>query len=372
MFNRLLISCFFLVASTTLSLGAELREGFDRGRLNKFVWITCQADYPRLVTFDEDVTSTTTTRYLTVSIDENRGNVDTCANREIYKKQISELGLTPGLLEPFTFDDDVADLGPSMIAPDIQNLESRCEDGDSDKVQRNELRLLQKKHVHDVTDPHWYTLRFRTRGAPPPCGSSRWVMAQWKYQAASGWPHEFSQNPFLAQRFDNGVFHITVQNDRCRCMVAMTDGDPDRISDEQSLRAAPEGDVRQALKKSRPLKCTRSGKICTPEDFTVWTVDGGAPPLLPDPQKGWVTMSYRIKALGEEQGEIDIYANGRFIVRVSGHVGYGDLTNSRMKFKFGAYRDRIPGTHHMDVDGICISGKIDNCDRTVTPVVQSD
>lgn len=380
MFARLLFSCFFVAVcatysvtlSATHSLGAELREGFSNGRLNKFVWATCQADYPRLFTFDEEVTNTTTTRYLTASIDKDRGDVDNCASREAYRKQGVDLGLAPERLERYTADDDATDLGFSMIAPDALSLESRCEEGDSTKVQRNELRLLQKKYVHDVSDPHWYTIRFRTRGTPPPCGSSRWIMAQWKYAPASEWPHDYSQNPFLAQRFDNGVFHITAQRDRCRCMVAVADGDPDLKTDDPSLPAAPEGQGQRALKKSQPLKCTRKDKACTPEGFTVWTTDGGEPPLLPDPRKGWVTMSYRVKPLGAEQGQIDVYANGRFIVRMSGHVGHDGLGPSRMKFKFGAYRDRITGTHHMDVDRICISRKIGNCDRTITQVGLTD
>ena len=88
--------------------------------------------------------------------------------------------------------------------------------------QRNEIRFQPRKDLlHDLRDPHYYSITFRTEGDIPSCGSARWVIAQWK--------EPDGESPFLAQRYDNGVLHVTVQNDDCRCVVAKAGGDPDRL-----------------------------------------------------------------------------------------------------------------------------------------------
>ena len=53
------------------------------------------------------------------------------------------------------------------------------------------------------------------------------------------------------------------------------------------------------------------------------------------------------------EGEIDIWANGELIAEVRGNVGYPLLepqNHMTMYFKFGMYRDPLPGTIHFHFD----------------------
>ena len=77
--------------------------------------------------------------------------------------------------------------------------------------QRAEIRThggLRPNH----SDEFWHGLSFRVSGDIATTGSLRTVLGQWKA------PED--QSPFLAQRFDNGVFHITIQDGPVRRTVA--------------------------------------------------------------------------------------------------------------------------------------------------------
>ncbi|WP_348646456.1 IS630 family transposase [Rhizobium leguminosarum] len=83
---------------------------------------------------------------------------------------------------------------------------------------------------------------------------------------------------------------------------------------------------------------------------------------LPDPRKGWVDMTCRIKPGRTDNeygprrpGEIDIWANGQKIVSVRGNIGATLRKNDPRPlvgpyFKFGTHRLRIPGTFHFQFD----------------------
>jgi hypothetical protein len=75
-------------------------------------------------------------------------------------------------------------------------------------------------------------------------------------------------------------------------------------------------------------------------------------------------MSYLIEGGGNGGGRIDIWADGRFIARVKGRIGYPGSKPGLVKFKFGAYRDKFiygsprsgpPSEAQMLVDEICVS-----------------
>ena len=53
-----------------------------------------------------------------------------------------------------------------------------------------------------ATEEFWQSFSFRVADKIPDNGSNRTVIGQWKA------PNDDS--PFLAQRYDNGVFHITI------------------------------------------------------------------------------------------------------------------------------------------------------------------
>jgi hypothetical protein len=219
----------------------------------------------------------------------------------------------------------------------------------------------------------WFAFSFRIDGDIAETGSNRTVIGQWKAPKDS--------SPFVAQRFDNGVFHITVEDKGVRRVVAKAEGDPDRLLVAQAalsrLSRADAGAVSgvQALQSLFQLKRSRPGfldrffsrqlgealrpqasdpapatelaealKLPTP---VVQSFEGlgfvaeperyigpaeieilASPKQLPDPRKGWVDMVYRIKGGRTDnehgprnRGELEVWANGEKITSVRGNFG---------------------------------------------------
>jgi len=284
----------------------------------------------------------------------------------------------------------------SDAASGNQSITVQVTDGDGgvscNNCQRAEIRThgsLRPSHH----DEFWHAFSFKASGDIPTTGSIRTVLGQWK---APG-----DRSPFLAQRFDNGVFHITVQDGDKRRTIVSAEGDPDRLDEFQDLVAELAARAPELLHSTRALSelklfkrtakkfdaIQESGfaqsvfhaaealsKASTPktqalfDEFAyVQDIDGYAQKpelsitrhgskMLPDPKQGWVRMAYRIKAgradndpqFGPRRvGEIDIYANGELVAEVRGDIGYQLLSapnHDDIYFKFGIYRDRLPGT----------------------------
>ncbi|APG86818.1 hypothetical protein SAMCCGM7_pB0102 (plasmid) [Sinorhizobium americanum CCGM7] len=186
----------------------------------------------------------------------------------------------------------------------------------------------------------------------------------------------------IAQRFDNGVFHITVQDNETRRVVAKAEGDPDRMlvaqaklakldpRDERIANAVralqsldllmktqpnftseflgenlqralrAQGDQPESERLSRSLGLADGALItdfsafafvAEPEkylgDADIEIISESNRPL-PDPRQGWVDMLYRVKPgrtdneVGpRRRGEVEIWANGDKIVTVKGNIG---------------------------------------------------
>jgi hypothetical protein len=237
-------------------------------------------------------------------------------------------------------------------------------------VQRNELRFGPAEYRHPVDEPHWYSISFKLTGEGgdtiPDCGSARWVVSQWKFADD---PDGSSGSPFLAQRFDNGVLHVTIEDGDCRCLVAKADGDPDRLADTAQI--APE--LPAPLEAVPPLACRSTGngategRPCRPRGLKLFCTGKSGIPPLPDPKKDWVRMTYHIASHGPQGTRIDVYANGQFIVRAEGHIADGLPLPNRVKFKFGHYRDKIPVSARLMVDDVCVAETATACDPTLRP-----
>jgi hypothetical protein len=206
-------------------------------------------------------------------------------------------------------------------------------------IQRQELRF-QSRYTHAADEPFTYKLRFRMPAVIQDTKNSvRWVIAQWKQEPVS--PAYKDPSPVLAQRFDDGVLHVTVQDEECRCRVAsapMPDG---------SIWPARSGVAHDCIS-------TRLGDpdhtACTAD----LTVEYGADPVLPSARGTWVDMQYRVQMSRSKTAAIEIYANGRFIARVTGKIGYEPAPGkiSQTKFKIGHYRDYLPSVDTMDIDRV--------------------
>jgi hypothetical protein len=176
----------------------------------------------------------------------------------------------------------------------------------------------------------WYAFSFRMEGQPPASGSQRWVIAAWK-QDAEG-------SPFLAQRFDQGVFHITLESLDTRVLLATA-----RIP----ARSFPQ-----------LLKDGLGSTIAFISDQDLYRgqsnvrLEYGENPILPDPRQGWVHMLYRVKGGLNGDGVVEVYANGRFIVRATGTIGVSSQGPVKQYLKLGHNRSPMPGTSTIYFDNV--------------------
>lgn len=201
-------------------------------------------------------------------------------------------------------------------------LAIRVEEEDSDcngRCQRNEIRIANRLRLR-FGEEAWYGFSFKIAGEISEHGSTRWVIGQWKQESGG--------SPFLAQRYDNGVFHVTVQDNDCRIIVAEANGHADSA---HAHRANVGYSALAFLSDSHFYDC----------DSDVRIEHGEEPPILPDPHEQWVDMLYRVRGGRNGQGLIEIWANGTFIARVQGSIGYDDAKGPTQYFKIGHYRDPI-------------------------------
>ena len=229
--------------------------------------------------------------------------------------------------------------------PDVMKLVAAAGE-ENECIQRQEIQF-QKALLHEADKPHLYSFRFRMPGVVEDTEHSiRWVIAQWKQEPVSdAYAKEFGADwgpsPYLAQRFDNAVLHITVQDEHCRCMVAsapLVDGSTTSWKDgaAQYCLSTKPGDSEE--------------KVCTPD----LKVEYGPNPVLSSPVDNWVEMRYRVQASRAHPSMIEVYEGDRFIVRVTGKIGYEPRPGEPVltKFKIGQYRDYMPTVDAMDIDWV--------------------
>ncbi|MDA0703930.1 MAG: heparin lyase I family protein [Proteobacteria bacterium] len=213
--------------------------------------------------------------------------------------------------------------GGASLAIRVKAADQDC-DG---SCQRNEIRVARAYQL-PFGRSAWYGFSFRVEGEIAGHGSSRWVIGQWK-EATDG-------SPFLAQRFDNGVFHITIQDDECRALIAKAEGDPDRFLADVKARQVERFDF-----LSDPYLYE-----CAPDI----EVEYGEDPILPDPKLDWVDMAYLVEGGRNGSGLVEIWANGEFVARVKGSIGHDRTAGPSQYFKIGMYRDPAPGEATLYLD----------------------
>jgi hypothetical protein len=232
---------------------------------------------------------------------------------------------------------------------DEKELRAHREKEEDECIQRQELRLA-KRHGHAADDPHLYSLRFRMPATiADRTHSIRWVTAQWKQEPVSEnyeelLGDEWGPSPFLAQRFDDGVLHVTVQDEHCRCKVASApypDGSNPVWTDGKA-------EYCESTQPDAP-----AGQKC-PTDLQV---KYGANPVLSTALGSWVEMSYRVEASRSRDAVISVYEGNRLIVEVTGKIGYepSSKETSVTKFKIGHYRDYMPSEDAMEIDWVRVT-----------------
>jgi|GEM_PF-5141536 len=327
---RLLGFSLFIVVASLPAASTERKDDFDSEAASRAIWNFCQAD-PMKLEFEhasETPDSFLRNRINPSSTDHSCGDPAAAMER----------------------------LGPSLIDP---LAVGRAVDTNGGGIQRNELRFKDRNDWHKDDESHWYSINFKVVGAEgnelPTVGSKRWVNAQWKYEKLG--PND---SPFLAQRFDNGVLHVTVEDGFCRCMIAKGPGDPNKLAGKRNATLMPVA----------PLECLNNkmdepADPCEPQNLKLTAYAQDDLSSLPDPSKQWVRMTYLVKAGGARESVFEIYAKGRFIVRAEHAYQEKVESPNRIKFKFGHYRDKVRTSADILVDQICVSRDVSNCDKSV-------
>lgn len=340
------------ILSATTADAEEVVQSLQKGILDLRIWDTCQADRSRMW-FEPAQDSKNA--ILVTEVSSETSNIDQCESKDR------------------TADRELATNLASAFAEELRTQNSqRCAEitrvlGEP-VIQRNELRL-RERFRHTLREEYWYSLRFKIDAADgievPDCGSARWVLSQWKLDGRDG------ESPLLAQRFDNGVLHITVEDGTCRCMVAKADGDP--FTRRSPPVARPFTAERPNLVSAQPLVCRgpapdgQGVTACQPRRLRL---RAAAPniPLLPDPRIDWIRMTFFVRAGGRSGTRIDVYANGAFIVRIEGPLTQELPFGSRIKFKFGHYRDKAETRVKLLTEDFCMSSSVSRCDPGLQPV----
>jgi Polysaccharide lyase len=180
--------------------------------------------------------------------------------------------------------------------------------------------------------------------------SNRLVIGQWKQSGR--------RSPIVAQRFKGRTFAITVRQDNdapdrdpehgeCRVVVA-TDPDAvdrvgvsfghhyrDRAIHIASASSSGEAMDNYAVAMGMTETDRRQSQPCA--DLKIESFG-----MLPVPFGRWTEMIYHIRAATAQNGLLEVWADGRAIVRVTGRIGYRTGESASQYFKFGPYRDYEP------------------------------
>ena len=198
---------------------------------------------------------------------------------------------------------------------------------DDCQCQQSEVREAGNQRIN-FGEEAWYQFTFRLQGNWPPAGGQRWVIG--------GWKQETDGSAFVAQRFDRGVFHITLESGRTRVLLASNGTNADGF-----LASLGKGLLQgfEYISDTQRYEGNSDVKIVR-----------GADPDLPDPATDWVTMTYRIRGGLNGNGLVEVYANGKFIARATGTIGVREMGGPTQYFKIGHNRHPMPGSATLYVD----------------------
>jgi hypothetical protein len=196
----------------------------------------------------------------------------------------------------------------------------------------------------------WYRFDMYIDSTLPADRGSRLVVGQWKTEGG--------HSPFIAQRFVNRHFVITVEqdnddpasdrdDDECRIVIAYDEGFPN------SQRGEFGNAIFQAL-PDRPgtQEGLRAGSIAHDRLDTVNGIWSRVGPCaqdlqitrfnnLPNAIGNWTTMMYHIRATADGRGLLEVWANGNPVVALRGRFGFRDGGDGAQYFKFGPYRAHV-------------------------------
>lgn len=185
----------------------------------------------------------------------------------------------------------------------------------------------------------WYG--FAVKFADPiPQDEHRYLIAQWKREIDPGAPGDFS--PFLAFRLRNGKLFVTVETNYYPPVSAEPKGTPVQCGENLTrVWLRPDTNQMRALVATDDNWLPEDGKEFSACTDKITVIDRGNP--FPTPDSGWIDFAIMTKPGPDGTGRIEIFANGKWIKTIKGHIGHNDPPlGDHQYFKFGPYR--APGT----------------------------
>jgi hypothetical protein len=229
----------------------------------------------------------------------------------------------------FEFQQGVGRNGKGALKLTIRPLCPTREDGCSERAEIWEKPKLRVPYDEGV----WYG--FAVKFADPiPQDDHRYLVAQWKREIDPGAEGDFS--PFLALRLRNGKLFATVETNY------VEQGATERAAQACDGKNAPvwlrpETNQMRALVATDPSWTPKDAEIYASCTSAIQVIDHGN--KLPAPSSGWIDFAVYTKPGPDGAGHIELFANGRPIVTVKGHIGHADPgLGPNQYFKFGPYR----------------------------------
>ena len=187
------------------------------------------------------------------------------------------------------------------------------------QCQRNEIREARSVQLDFGTDA-WYSFSLKVdKGGHVP--EKRWMLVSWK-QDGDG-------SPFLALRYDRGVFYATIESSGVRVLLASSLLDARLITELLKIN-------------TNGANSQKYGFISDPQLYrgkTAIDLSYGLSPYLPDPGVDWVDLVIRVKGDLHGHGILEIYANDHLIVKALGTIGVANSTGPKQYLRIGNNRD---------------------------------
>lgn len=233
------------------------------------------------------------------------------------------------------FQDKVVRTGKGALKLSVKAL---CPVGDGGCSERAEIWELTKLRA-PYTEGVWYG--FAVKFADPvPQDDHRYLIAQWKREIDPGAEGDFS--PFLALRLFRGKLFATVETN---LLPAVSDGQAGKpaeckAGDTPAWLRADTNQTRALVATDANFKAEDGALFHACVDGIKIAEHGNK---LPDPKSGWIDFAIYTKPGPDGTGRIELFANGKWIVSVTGHIGHGDKgLGDNQYFKFGPYRSGAP------------------------------
>jgi hypothetical protein len=206
-----------------------------------------------------------------------------------------------------------------------------------DKENCSERAEIWERTDHRVpyTQGVWYG--FAVKFADPvPTGDHRYLIAQWKREIGPNAKGDFS--PFLALRLNQGKLFATVETNYVAPTMAAAGSDLKSCGTGQTaVWFRPDTNQMRALVATDDRWTAGDGPEYVGCTDAIAVIDRGN--KLPTPDSGWIDFAIYTKPGPDGTGRIEIFANDKWIVTVTGHIGHADPGLGRNQyFKFGPYR----------------------------------